>query len=76
MVLHGYPEIGKVVEPVIEGGDYRFRVRVGKPDEPDDVNVGTKSGRGALIILSGVLIDGSFIKACGQKDKLRKFHRV
>jgi putative DNA methylase len=35
------------VEPVIEGKNYRFEVRVGKPRDKNVVDAGTKLGRGA-----------------------------
>ncbi len=59
------------VEPVIEGDRYRFEVRVGKP--PEEAKRGTKaSGRGAnfTCLLSGVPIDGSYIKAEGQAGRM------
>lgn len=52
------------VEPVVENGDYRFEVRVGKADEPDKVNAGTKTGRGANFscLLSGVPLEAKYIR--------------
>ncbi|MGB4856440.1 MAG: DUF1156 domain-containing protein, partial [Candidatus Dechloromonas phosphoritropha] len=35
------------VEPVIEGGSYRFTVQVGKPDDAEGAKSGTKLARGA-----------------------------
>ncbi|MDZ7758703.1 MAG: hypothetical protein U5L00_00380 [Desulfovermiculus sp.] len=35
------------VEPVIEGDSYRFQVKVGKPDNVEEVKKGTKLGKGA-----------------------------
>jgi len=54
------------VEPVIEGGGYRFRVRVGKP--PESAKAGTKLSRGANFrcLMSGSPIGGDYIKAEGQ----------
>ena len=59
------------VEPVIEGGDYRFTVKVGRPTTAA-VN-GTKAGgRGAnfLCLLSGAAISGDYIKAEGQAGRM------
>jgi len=46
------------VEPVIEDGGYRFRVKVGKPPDPEAAKAGTKLGRGANFrcVMSGTSI--------------------
>ena len=44
------------VEPVIEGGGYRFTVKVGKPKDPESAKRGTKSGSSGssfLCLMSG-----------------------
>lgn len=38
---------GAYVEPLIERGGYRFTVKVGKPEDADAANTGTKLARGA-----------------------------
>ena len=59
------------VEPVIENGDYRFTVRVGRP--PESAKHGTKlSSRGAdfQCVVSGVPIPGGYIKAEGVAGRM------
>ena len=58
------------VEPVIEDGDYQFKVRVGS--QPDWAAGGTKAGRGSNFIcaLSGTPIGGDYIKAEGQAGRM------
>lgn len=53
------------VEPVIEGGGYRFTVRVGKPRDAARTQRGTKLARGANFecLMSGGVIDDKHIKA-------------
>ena len=50
------------VEPMIEGREYRFEVRVGTP--PESATTGTKQGRGASFgcILSGSVLNDPYIK--------------
>ena len=51
------------VEPVIEGGNYRFTVRMGKPEETEATKNGTKLSRGANFkcLMSDSPIDSSHI---------------
>lgn len=59
------------VQPVVEGDNYRFVVRMGKP--PEEAKNGTKaSGRGAnfLCLLSHSPMDGKYIKAEGQAHRM------
>lgn len=59
------------VQPVVEGDNYRFIVRMGKP--PEEAKNGTKaSGRGAnfLCLLSHSPMDGKYIKAEGQAHRM------
>jgi putative DNA methylase len=58
------------VEPVIEGGGYRFTVKVGKP--PAEGKSGTKLARGANFrcLMSGAPISGDYIKAEGQAGRM------
>jgi putative DNA methylase len=60
------------VEPVIEGGGYRFSVRVGKPRDADGAKNGTKLARGANFkcLMSGAPISGDYIKAEGQAGRM------
>ncbi len=53
------------VEPVIEGGGYRFVVKVGKPEDVEAAKVGTKLARGANFrcVMSGAVINDPYIKA-------------
>ena len=58
------------VEPVFEGRDYRFVVRVGTP--PDAARTGTKLSRGTNFrcLMSGSPIVGDYIKAEGQAKRM------
>jgi putative DNA methylase len=60
------------VEPVIEGGGYRFTVKVGKPRDPEAAKNGTKLARGANFrcLMSGTPIAGDYIKAEGQAGRM------
>jgi putative DNA methylase len=51
------------VEPVLEKGDYRFNVKMGKPKDMDAANIGTKLARGAHFkcLLSGIPIASEHI---------------
>jgi len=51
------------VEPEVEGGGYRFAVRVGKPPDPEAAKKGTKLGRGANFrcVMSGTPIAPRYI---------------
>ncbi|MGE0126344.1 MAG: DUF1156 domain-containing protein, partial [Vicinamibacterales bacterium] len=52
------------VEPVIEGGGYRFTVKVGKPKDAERTKSGTKASRANFIcLMSGSPISGDYIKA-------------
>jgi putative DNA methylase len=57
------------VEPVIEGGGYRFTVKVGKPKDAEAAKNGTKLARGANFrcLMSGTPIDGDYVKAVYRK---------
>jgi len=60
------------VEPVIEGGGYRFTVKVGKPKNAERAKSGTKLSRGANFecLMSGTPIAGDYIKAEGKAGRL------
>lgn len=53
------------VQPVIQGSDYHFEVRTGKPSDPQTVRNGTKIGRGSNFscVMSGTPISGEYIKS-------------
>jgi len=52
------------VEPVIENGGYRFKVRVGKPKDSAAAQKGTKQARANFAcLMSGVPISGDYIRA-------------
>jgi len=60
------------VEPVIDGGKYRFTVKVGKPKDAERVKTGTKLSRGANFqcLMSGTPISADYIKAEGKAGRL------
>ena len=60
------------VEPVIEGGGYRFTVKVGKPKDADAAKNGTKMARGANFrcLMSGTPIAGDYIMAEGKAGRM------
>ena len=60
------------VEPVIEGGGYRFTVKVGKPKDAEAAKNGTKLARGANFrcVMSGTPIAGDYIKAEGKAGRM------
>ncbi|MCL4799147.1 MAG: DUF1156 domain-containing protein [Burkholderiales bacterium] len=60
------------VEPVIQDGDYRFTVKVGKPKNTDAAKAGTKLARGANFrcLMSGTPIAGDYIKAEGRAGRM------
>lgn len=59
------------VEPVIEGGSYRFTVKVGKPTDTGAVKSGTKLGRANFAcLMSGAPISGDYIKTEGKAGRL------
>ena len=53
------------VEPIVEGRDYRFEVRVGPPPDVEAARRGTKIGRGAMFrcVISGTPMAPDYIKA-------------
>ncbi len=59
------------VEPVIDGGEYRFRVCLGQPGDETAVKNGTKLARANFTcILSGSPISGDYIKAEGKAGRM------
>jgi putative DNA methylase len=68
------PMAGKetYVEPIIEGSDYRFAVRVGIPTDIEALKLGTKLARGANFrcIMSGAPIDPEHIYSEANAGKM------
>ncbi|MCG3168780.1 MAG: hypothetical protein CALGDGBN_00287 [Pseudomonadales bacterium] len=59
------------VEPVIDGGTYRFTVKVGKPRDADSAKNGTKLARANFAcLMSGAPIAGDYIKAEGKAGRM------
>ena len=60
------------IEPVIEGGDYTFTIRVGPPKKMETAKNGTKLSRGANFqcLMSGAPIPGEYIKAEGRAGRM------
>ncbi|MCY4431398.1 MAG: hypothetical protein OXC11_13535, partial [Rhodospirillales bacterium] len=60
------------VEPVIEGRNYRFTVRMGLPADPAATKAGTKLSRGANFrcLLSGTPMAGDHIKESGRAGRM------
>ncbi len=66
-------KVGKeaYVEPVIEGGGYRFTVKVGKPKDAEAGKNGTKLARGNFAcLMSGAPVSGDYIKAQAKEDRM------
>lgn len=59
------------VEPVIEGGNYRFTVKVGKPRDAEAAKSGTKLARANFAcVMSGTPISGDYIKTEGKAKRM------
>jgi putative DNA methylase len=59
------------VEPVIEGGSYRFTVKTGKPKDAEGAKNGTKLARANFgCLMSGAPISGDYIKAEGKAGRM------
>ncbi len=59
------------VEPVIDGGGYRFTVKVGKPKDTKRANNGTKlAGANFACLLSGTPVSGDYIKSEGKAGRI------
>jgi putative DNA methylase len=66
-------KVGKeaYVEPVIEGGGYRFTVKVGKPKDAEKAKSGTKASRANFnCLMSSTPISGDYIKAEGNAGRM------
>ena len=60
------------VQPVIDGREYRFTVKVGTPPDAEEATAGTKLSRGANFrcLMSGSPIAGDYIKAEGRAKRM------
>ena len=60
------------IEPLIEGGNYRFTVKMGKPKDAEGAKTGTKLSRGANFkcLMSGTPLAGDYIKSEGSAGRL------
>ncbi|MBX6744460.1 MAG: DUF1156 domain-containing protein, partial [Acetobacteraceae bacterium] len=60
------------VEPVIEGGGYRFTVKVGKPKNAEAVKLGTTAGKRAAFrcLMSGAPVTYDHIRSEGQAGRM------
>jgi putative DNA methylase len=60
------------VEPVIEGGGYRFTVKVGKPKDAEGAKNGTKLSRGANFrcLMSDAPMSGDHVKSEGKAGRM------
>lgn len=67
-------KIGKeaYVEPVIDGGSYRFSVKVGKPHDPEAAQLGTSAGKraGFLCLMSGTPLPYGYIRDEGSAGRM------
>jgi putative DNA methylase len=60
------------VDPVIEGGGYRFTVKVGKPSNAEAVKLGTTAGKRAAFrcLMSGAPVTYDHIRSEGQAGRM------
>lgn len=60
------------IEPVVTDTEYTFRIRTGAPPNPEEVEAGTKLGRGGNFrcLLSGSPIEPAYIRAEGVAGRL------
>jgi len=60
------------VEPVIEGGSYRFTVKVGKPKDAEGAKLGTTAGKRAAFkcLMSGVPVTYDHIREEGKAGRM------
>ena len=71
-VLSTKPGKEAYVQPVIENGDYRFTVKIGKPKDEEAAKNGTKIGRGGHFqcLMSGTPIPVTYIREQGLSGTL------
>ncbi len=60
------------VEPVIEGGGYRFAVKVGKPEDAEAAKMGTTAGKRSAFrcVMSGVPVTYDHIRSEGKTGRM------
>lgn len=59
------------IDPVIENGNYRIKVKVGAPRNPSEVKNGTKATRANFVcVMSNSPISGDYIKAEGMAGRM------
>jgi len=60
------------VEPVIEGGSYRFTVKVGKPKDAEGAKLGTSAGKRAAFkcVMSDTPLPYDYIRSEGQAGRM------
>jgi putative DNA methylase len=60
-------------EPIVEGKEYRFEIRTGKPTNTKAIDGGTKLGRGANFrcVLSGSPVSPDYIRAEAQAGRMQ-----
>jgi len=66
-------KVGKeaYVEPAIEKGGYKFKVKVGRPKDAETAKNGTKLARANfLCLMSGAPISGDYLKAEGKSGRI------
>jgi len=70
-MLSAKPGKEAYIEPVIEGQNYRFEVKVGKPKDEQSVKNGTKLARANFnCLISGAPISGEYIRNEGKAGRL------
>jgi putative DNA methylase len=72
-MLSAKPGKEAYVEPIIDGEDYRFTVKLGKPHDSESFRQGTKAeGRGANFrcLMSQTPISGDYLKAEGMAGRI------
>ena len=59
------------IDPLVDGKRYDFRIRMGKPADPDATQMGTKLARANFVcLLSGSPISGDYIKSESQAGRM------
>lgn len=60
------------VEPIIENDNYKFKVKVGKPKDIENIKKGTKLARGAKFrcLMSNLPMDSTYIKSEGKAGRM------
>ena len=61
------------VEPIVEGGDYHFTVKVGKPKDAEAAKLGTRAGKAQdfLCLMSRVPIPRDYVREQGKAGHLQ-----